>query len=84
MKQFIFLLGVIFVSINSSAQTELWGMTLYGGQYDGGTIFKSDNFGSNESVEYNFSLNEGYGSDKAKLTQALDYELHQLIFEILI
>ena len=78
MKQFIFLLGVIFVSLYSNAQTELWGMTLYGGLYDGGTIFKTDNLGSDESVEYNFFLNEGYGSDKAKLTQALDGNFYGL------
>ena len=54
--------AVILISIfwitpvcKAQAQTkQLWGMTSAGGQYGGGTIFKTDSSGNNQTVEHNF------------------------------
>lgn len=76
MKQFTFLLGVIFVSLSVNAQTELWGMTIGGGQYGAGTIFKTDGSGNNLITEYSFYQIEGSNPGKTKLVQANDGNLY--------
>jgi len=46
---------LLLQSIITQAQnTELWGMTSHGGDYNSGTIFKTDFEGNNQSVEYTF------------------------------
>ena len=73
---FTFLAAILLVS-SSYAQTEFWGMTSQGGTTSGGTIFKTDNSGNNQSVVHNFLLeNEGANPFYTKLCQASNGKLY--------
>lgn len=58
--------------MRSEAQTELWGMTAGGGQYNAGTIFKTDGSGNNQIIEHSFYQIEGKIPGRTKLIQASD------------
>ena len=63
------------------AQTELWGMTSVGGQYWGGTIFKTDGSGNNQTVQQSFVVqNEGAAPQSTQLTEASDGKLYGMTF----
>jgi uncharacterized repeat protein (TIGR03803 family) len=47
------LIGLSLLQVNSQ-YTEFYGTTYYGGEYDLGTIFKTDGYGNNFQVVYNF------------------------------
>ncbi len=60
MKQYIFIIFFNFLLLNINAQvTELWGLTSAGGEYNSGTIFKTDSNGNNLTVVMPFSYNRG-------------------------
>lgn len=76
MKQFIFLVSFIFICSSYNAQTELWGMTPYGGQYGAGTIFKTDGSGNNfTTIRHNFQI-EGEYPSRSSLVQASNGKLY--------
>lgn len=54
MKRIVLIFACLILYIRGTAQTELWGMTPYGGQYSAGEIFKTDNSGNNQIIENNF------------------------------
>ena len=73
MKQFIFLLNLVFIYLNSDAQTQLWSTTQNGGFYaNGGTIFKMDGSGNNQSVEFDFLVNDCKNPTYSDLIEASD------------
>jgi uncharacterized repeat protein (TIGR03803 family) len=76
----VILISIFWITPVCNAQTQvkqLWGMTPKGGQYGGGTIFKTDSSGNNQSVEYNFVVqNEGANPQYTQLTQASDGKLY--------
>lgn len=49
---------------------EFWGMTRVGGEFNAGTIFKTDENGNTQSVEYSFTQNEGKHPNSNRLCQA--------------
>ncbi len=56
-KVFLSILAIAFFAITSlNAQTEFWGLTSYGGEHGGGTVFKTDAQGDNHSVEHSFEF----------------------------
>ena len=63
----------------SKAQTELWGMTPDGGNYNAGTIFKTDGSGSNQGVSFSFYKFEGKNPSGA-LVQASDGNLYGMTY----
>jgi uncharacterized repeat protein (TIGR03803 family) len=74
---FTFLFG-ISVKYEMQAQTkQFWGVTSAGGQYGKGTIFKTDSSGNNQSMQYNFVVqNEGANPLSNQLTEASDGKLY--------
>ncbi len=77
-------ISIFWITPLCKAQTQvkqLWGMTSAGGQYGAGTIFKTDSSGNNQSVEYNFVVqNEGANPQYTQLTQASDGQLYGMTF----
>lgn len=69
MKQFIFLLNIIFFHFTCHSQSELWGMTSDGGEYGAGTIFKTDSLGNNYTIQHSFYKIEGAGWDATSLVE---------------
>ena len=56
-KIYLGLLFSLFTLENLHAQTpEFWGMTQNGGEYNAGTIFKTDANGNNHSVQESFFI----------------------------
>lgn len=76
MKKLLLVISCLFIVLTYNAQTELWGMTSSGGQYDAGTIFKTDGSGNNLSIEHSFYKIEGGGSYYTNLTQAGNGKLY--------
>jgi uncharacterized repeat protein (TIGR03803 family) len=76
MKQFIFLLSIIFILQKSEAQPALFGMTATGGQYGGGTIFKTDASGMSQTVIHDFFKYEGQQPLYTHLIEATDGNLY--------
>ncbi len=58
MKKTIFLLLLVFICSKANAQSELWGMTSYGGN-GGGIIYKTDSNGESFQVVHKFVENAG-------------------------
>jgi uncharacterized repeat protein (TIGR03803 family) len=55
MKARLLILAIsILLGLSSHAQTELWGMTSKGGEYNKGTIFKTDKNGNSQKVVHCF------------------------------
>jgi uncharacterized repeat protein (TIGR03803 family) len=55
MKARLLILAIsILLGLSSHAQTELWGMTSKGGEYNKGTIFKTDKNGNSQKVVHFF------------------------------
>lgn len=76
MKHILILLSTIFICSSHNAQTELWGMTHYGGQYGAGTIFKTDGSGNNfTTIRHNFQI-EGEYPSRSSLVQASNGKLY--------
>ncbi|MES2514197.1 MAG: choice-of-anchor tandem repeat GloVer-containing protein, partial [Bacteroidota bacterium] len=76
MKKLIVIINFLFICLHIDAQTELWGMTIGGGQYGAGTIFKTDGSGNNLTVEHSFYCIEGANPGRTKLIQATDGMLY--------
>ncbi|HTA63853.1 MAG TPA: choice-of-anchor tandem repeat GloVer-containing protein, partial [Bacteroidia bacterium] len=76
MKKLLLITCSLFFSITSYAQTQLWGMTQAGGQYNAGAIFKTDGSGNNETVQQSLFLYEGANPYYTNLTQASDGMLY--------
>lgn len=77
MKYFSFCLLVIVISLNGYAQTQLFGVTSNGGQFNSGVIFKTDSSGNNYSIENDFFQIEG-DNPAGSLIQASDGKLYGL------
>ena len=76
-KLLLIVIYCLFVGISSYAQTQLWGMTWWGGANGLGTIFKTDASGNNQSVEQSFVYyNEGKSPLYTNLVQASDGKLY--------
>lgn len=71
-KTLLIIIGCVFIYISTYGQTELWGMTVAGGQYGVGTIFKTDGSGNNLTIEHSFYQIEGATPGRTKLIQAND------------
>jgi uncharacterized repeat protein (TIGR03803 family) len=66
-------------SIKMLAQTtEIWGMTYQGGNYDIGTIFKTDANGNNQIVKKDFFKVDGINPARTKLLKASNGKLYGL------
>ena len=77
MKKLFLLLSSVMLTCNTFAQAQLWGMTSGGGQYDSGTIFKTDGSGNSQTVEHSFLITEeGAFPLSTHLTQASDGKLY--------
>lgn len=65
MKTFLLSIFSIVSLLINAQNPEIWGITSYGGQYNSGTIFKTDANGDNHSVEHSLFKYDGslpYGS----------------------
>ncbi len=60
----------------AQTQTELWGMTSRGGQFDAGVIFKTDGSGNNFNVQYSFNPSSDGGYPQGSLLYATDGKLY--------
>ncbi len=72
MKKRLLIITCIFVSLTSYAQTQLWGMTSVGGQYNAGTIFRTDGSGNLQTVIHSFFQAEGARPLYTNVIQATD------------
>src|SRR3954468_1373982 len=74
MKKFL-LFNFLLLSILSTAQTGIWGVTTAGGHYNGGTLFKMDGSGNNYEIKKSlFQYCGEYG--KSNLCQATNGKLY--------
>ncbi len=76
MKKILLIAYSIFIGQNIYSQTQLWGMTRTGGQYNTGVIFKANGSGNNETVQHSFFQYEGANPLFANLIQASDGMLY--------
>ena len=76
MKKLILLLFLL-TSLFANSQTEFWATTRSGGVNNMGTIFKTDGFGNNSTLQYNFENTTG-GIPEGSLMQASDGKLYGL------
>lgn len=76
MKKFVLIISFLFIALTQNAQTELWGMTIVGGQDDRGVIYKTDASGNNQTIEYNFSKAHGHSPFYTNLIQATNGKLY--------
>ncbi|MCD6018983.1 MAG: hypothetical protein K0S53_2104 [Bacteroidetes bacterium] len=67
MKKIVLFLGFLIIALTQNAQTELWGMTYAGGQYNAGTIFKTDSIGNNLVTVYHFDSINGCSPNESLL-----------------
>ena len=81
MKQLLFFFSFIFLLTTSYAQTELWGMTAAGGQFNKGVIFKTDGSGNNQTVEYSCYKVAGESPSYTHLIEATDGKLYGMTSE---
>ena len=72
MKKLLLIISCVVVGITSYAQTQLWGMTSVGGQYNAGTIFRTDGSGNLQTVPQSFFQAEGTFPLYSDLIQAID------------
>lgn len=77
MKKLILISGVLLSSFFVHSQTQLWGMTRFGGANNYGTIFKTDGSGTNFTIQKDLSFAEG-GIPQGALIQATDGKLYGL------
>ena len=77
MKKLILISGVLLSSFFAHSQTQLWGMTRFGGANNYGTIFKTDGTGTNFTIQKDFIFAEG-GIPQGALIQATDGKLYGL------
>ena len=71
-----------FISTNMYSQAkQLWGMTPKGGQYNGGTIFKTDGSGNNQTIQHSFQSEDGKVPFFSHLTQTPDGKLWGMTHE---
>lgn len=71
----IFIAILFFNTLSINAQSQLWGMTKFGGQNDAGTIFKTDINGENHTVVHTFGSPEG-SYPEGSLIQATNGKLY--------
>ncbi len=71
----IFIAIFLFSTLSINAQSQLLGMTKFGGQNDAGTIFKTDINGENHTVVYSFNSNNG-ALPEGSLIQATNGKLY--------
>ncbi|MBM3436016.1 MAG: hypothetical protein FJY07_07370, partial [Bacteroidetes bacterium] len=64
-----------FTTIKTTAQTEFWDMTNLGGN-GSGIIYKTDDGGNSQSVEYSFGDNPGSGPQYVRLCEAANGKLY--------
>ena len=79
MKRFyiVYFVVLLFGSIVSGQPKQLWGMTSHGGEYGGGTIFKTDENGNNHTVVYSFDVETPGSKPKhTKLCEAPNGKLY--------
>ncbi|MCB9173290.1 MAG: T9SS type A sorting domain-containing protein [Flavobacteriales bacterium] len=76
---FYFLLFFLFENNLYSQNIELWGITELGGEYNSGTIFKTDNDGSNHTVIKSFHKYEGAGSLYTKFCETPSGNFYNLL-----
>lgn len=82
MKSNLFLSFLLLLICNSSfAQTELWGMTRWGGTNSYGTIFKTDGNGNNPQQVYSFSLGNDGHDPQGSLFEASNHKLYGMTYE---
>ena len=61
MKKLFSLIGsLIITSPSLLCQTQFWGTTSNGGQFNAGTIFTTDSNGENHTIKYDFFKNTGW------------------------
>ena len=71
-------LNISLVTCASFAQnTEYWGMTMYGGNSGVGTIYNTNDSGTNFNIQHSFNLNDG-NSRYTKLCKASNGKLYGL------
>lgn len=78
MKTFLFIIAFSFLSLDMYSQLELWGMTYSGGKDNGGVIFKLDESGNNQEVEYEFPKLDFVDPYNNKMIQASNGMLYGL------
>jgi uncharacterized repeat protein (TIGR03803 family) len=78
MKKIGLIIICLFIVLTQNAQTELWGMTTFGGQDSIGNIFKIDVSGNTNTNEYSFSGTSNGGYPWGSLMQASDDLLYGL------
>ncbi len=85
-KSLLFLTAFItfnlqFLTLNTTAQPQLWGMTNGGGQDNIGVIFKADSAANSETVQQAFSISyQGANPKYANLVKALDGKLYGMTY----
>lgn len=74
-------LSISLFSSTANAQTQLWGMTSGGGQYDAGVIFNTDSSGNYQIVQNSFLPGDGNNPLFTNLIQANDGMLYGLTYK---
>ncbi len=78
MTRLFLIILTLFVFQSTNSQTQFFGMTPFGGEFESGTIYKTDSAGNNQSIQYNFLEIEGATLFCAELIQATDGKLYGL------
>jgi uncharacterized repeat protein (TIGR03803 family) len=84
MKKKLLFLSIVLALFLSNAKAqgpELWGMTYLGGDYNAGTIFKTDIDGNNQSVEHSLYKYEGMDPYYTHLCEASNGKLYGMTNE---
>jgi hypothetical protein len=78
MTRLFLIILTLFVFQSTNSQTQFFGMTPFGGEFESGTVYKTDSAGNNQSIQYNFLEIEGATLFCAELIQATDGKLYGL------
>lgn len=76
MKKLLLIVCYIFISITSYSQTQLWGMTTTGGEWNAGCIFKTDGSGNDQVLKHSFFRKDSWFPKQSDLLQATDGKLY--------
>ncbi len=76
-RSMVFLLmGILFTSITNAQTTSFTGMTVHGGEYNSGVIFKTDSAGGNVQDIYHFEKELAGNPDHVRFLKASDGMLY--------
>jgi uncharacterized repeat protein (TIGR03803 family) len=80
MRKLLLIISTVFIAEYGCAQTQLWGMTEWGGQYNSGTIFNTDGSGTNHTVQKSF-FRANYGNCNDNLLEASDGKFYGMTLD---